>query len=139
MKQLISNTRVKVRFSEVDSMHIVWHGNYVKFMEDGREAFGNEFNLGYYDVYNKGYLIPIVKVNLDYKQQVKYGDELNVETIYKNVDAAKICFDYKISRVSDNVVVAKASSVQVFIDKQGELQITNPPFYLEWKKSKGLL
>ncbi len=138
MKQLVNETKVKVRFSEVDSMQIVWHGNYVKFMEDGREAFGVEYNLGYYDVYNNGYLVPIVNVNLDYKHQVKYGDELLVQTIYKNVEAAKICFDYIIRRVSDNVIVAKASSVQVFIDKEGELQITNPQFYLDWKHSNGL-
>jgi len=137
-KKLITKTHVKVRFSEVDSMQIVWHGNYIKFLEDGRESFGKKYGLGYYDVYNNGYLVPIVKVDMDYKQQVKYGDELIVETIYKNVDAAKICFKYIIKRVADDKVVAKALTVQVFLDKDGELQLTNPQFYLDWKQKNGL-
>lgn len=138
MKELINVTDIKVRFSEVDAMQIVWHGNYVKFLEDGREAFGQQYGLGYFDVYEKGFLTPIVKVDVDYKHQVHYGDELEIKTIFKSVAAAKIYFEYEISRKSDNKVVAKAMSIQVFLNKEGELQITNPPFYQEWKKVNGL-
>ena len=45
MKELINRSKIEVRFSEVDSMSVVWHGNYVKYLEDGREAFGKEFGL----------------------------------------------------------------------------------------------
>lgn len=138
MKKLINTTNIKVRFSEVDAMQIVWHGNYVKFLEDGREAFGQQYGLGYYDVYDKGYLTPIVKVDIDYKNQVHYGDELEIKTIFKSVDAAKIYFEYEIRRKTDQKIVAKAMSIQVFLNKEGELHITNPPFYTEWKKEQGL-
>ncbi len=138
MRELINLTNIKVRFSEVDAMQIVWHGNYVKFLEDGREAFGKQYGLGYYDVYEKGYFTPIVKVDLDYKNQVRYGDELQVKTVFENVDAAKICFSYEISRVSDNVIVATGKTIQVFLNKEGELQIINPAFYSNWKKENGL-
>lgn len=40
---LVGKTSLRVRFSEVDSMQIVWHGEYVRYFEDGREAFGREF------------------------------------------------------------------------------------------------
>ena len=47
---LVGKTSLRVRFSEVDSMQIVWHGEYVRYFEDGREAFGREFaGLGYMD------------------------------------------------------------------------------------------
>lgn len=138
MKELVSITTTKVRFSEVDSMHIVWHGNYVKFMEDGREAFGKEFGLGYYDVYEEGFMTPIVKVDLDYKKQVSYGDEVEIRTIYQDVDAAKISFRYELRRLSDGEIVAKGKSIQVFTNKEGELQITNPHFYENWKIKNGL-
>lgn len=139
MKELINITQTKVRFSEVDSMQIVWHGNYVKFLEDGREAFGVEYGLGYYGVYDLGFLTPIVKVDLDYKRQVKYGDEVEIKTIFESVDAAKISFKYVLKRMSDGAIVAKARTVQVFLDKDGDLQITNPEFYKNWKVKNGLL
>ena len=80
MKELINRTKIKVRFSEVDSMAVVWHGNYVKYLEDGREAFGKEFGLTYLDVYANGFMTPVVKVELTYLKTVKYGDELVIET-----------------------------------------------------------
>lgn len=44
---LIDRTTIKVRFSEIDSMQIVWHGEYVRYFEDGRESFGKHYSLGY--------------------------------------------------------------------------------------------
>ena len=122
----------------MDSLGIVWHGNYVNYLEDGREAFGREFGLGYYDVYEFGLLIPIVKLDMDFKLQVRYGEEIVIETTFVNDEAAKIIFDYTIYRKSDDAVVLTARSTQVFIDEKGMLELTNPDFYLNWKKRMGL-
>ena len=32
---LTNRTTFRVRFSEIDSMQIVWHGEYVRYFEDG--------------------------------------------------------------------------------------------------------
>lgn len=40
---LTDRTTIKVRSSEIDSMQIVWHGEYVRYFEDGREAFGKRY------------------------------------------------------------------------------------------------
>ena len=45
-------TDIKVRFSEVDSMGILWHGHYIKYFEDGRESFGRSFEFGYMNIYH---------------------------------------------------------------------------------------
>ena len=60
--RLINSCKVKVRFSEVDSMAVVWHGNYVKYLEDGREAFGLQFGVGYNEIFDNGYMTPVVKM-----------------------------------------------------------------------------
>ena len=41
-KEFVDFTDIKVRFSEIDSLGILWHGNYVQYFEDGREAFGEK-------------------------------------------------------------------------------------------------
>ncbi len=132
---LINHTTIKVRFSEVDSMQIVWHGEYIKYFEDGREAFGREYlGLGYMDFYSSGYLTPIVDLHVEYKRSLKCNEVAVVETRYIPSDAAKIIFEYIIRRQSDNEVVATGRTVQVFIDTAGELILTPPKFYLEWKE-----
>jgi acyl-CoA thioester hydrolase len=137
-KILTTRTTTRIRFCEVDSIGIVWHGNYVKYLEDGREAFGREFGLGYNEVYEFGLLIPIIKLDIDFKLQVRYGEEIVIKTTFVNEAAAKIIFDYTIYRKSDDAVVLTARSTQVFINETGLLELTNPDFYLTWKKKMGL-
>lgn len=139
MSILINKTESSIRFSEVDSIQIVWHGNYVKYLEDGREAFGNEFDFDYYSIAKAGFVAPVVNVNIDYKQVVKYGDKIIIETEFVNVDAAKLIFKYRIFRKSDNKLAATGTTTQVFLNQDGELQLTNPDFYIKWKKKYKLI
>ena len=133
--KLKNQTKIRVRFSEVDSMRIVWHGEYVRYFEDGREAFGREFaGLGYMDIYESGYGAPMVDMSLQYKKPLVCNDTAIVETRYIPTEAAKICFEYEIRRESDGAVVATGTSVQVFVDAKGDLQLLSPAFYLKWKE-----
>ena len=136
--ELLERVEVKIRFGEVDSMQIVWHGNYLKYFEDAREAFGNRYGLGYLDVYKHGVMIPIVKVTCDYKKPLKYGETAIVEALFANSEAAKIVFTYKIFRKADMDLVATGSSIQVFLTPEGELLLTAPAFFMAWKKRWGI-
>jgi len=137
--ELIDRKEIIVRFSEVDSMRIVWHGNYLKYFEDGRESFGLKYNLGYLDVYKHKVMIPIVKIGCDYKRPLEYGDIAVVETRYIPTEAAKIVFEYCIFRKSDHDIAATGSSTQVFLSPEGELILTPPAFYTGWKQKWGIL
>ncbi len=137
-KILINRHTTRTRFSEVDAMGVVWHGNYVKYLEDGREAFGDEFDLGYFDVFEDGYMTPIVKIDIDYKHMIKYGEEVLIETEFIPTQAAKIIFHYKVYKVATNKLVLTAKSVQVFLNKNYELQVTVPEFYNKWKEKWGV-
>lgn len=130
---------IDIRFSEVDSMGVVWHGNYVKFLEDGRECFGEKYSLGYLDVVSKDLLIPIVDMQLNYKQSARYGDKLVIETEFVNTPAAKIIFNYILYRKVDMQVLAKAQTTQVFTDLDGQLILNNPEFFTNWKESVGII
>lgn len=132
---LVNKTSLRVRFSEVDSMQIVWHGEYVRYFEDGREAFGREFaGLGYMDIYASGHTAPIVELHLQYRKPLKVNDTAVVETRYIATEAAKVCFEYTIRSATDGEVVAEGSSTQVFLDSRGELQLLAPEFYRKWKE-----
>ena len=138
-KTLKDRTEVKVRFGEVDSMGIVWHGNYVKYIEEGRESFGHKYGISYLDIYANDVMAPVVKMNIDFKKQVQYGDKLVIETEYVDTAAAKIIFNYKIFRKSDNELMAIGSTTQVFIDLDREMILYPPQFAIDWKKKVGLM
>ncbi len=126
---------INVRFSEVDSMGVVWHGNYVKYLEDAREKMGAEFKLGYMDVHRNKFMIPIVKMNLDYKLPLYYEKKYRVHISVIDTIAAKIECHYKIINDQDQVC-ATAETTQVFIDLNGELQLITPQFFVDWKATQ---
>lgn len=135
MKTLIDTHQFKVRFNEADPLGIVWHGHYIKYFEDGREGFGHRYDLTYLDIFNHGFFVPIVNINCDFKKTLKYGQEAIVETMFVDCLAAKIIFNFRIVTPDTNQLVATGSSTQVFLDKQNnQLQLSNPDFFLEWKK-----
>lgn len=140
MKKLSNRTEVLVRFNEADPLGIVWHGHYIRYFEDGREAFGNTHGLGYLDVYKQGFVIPIVSVHCEFKRSLRYGDRVIVETKYIPCEAAKMKFSYRLFNAVTGELVATGSSVQVFLDKKESLlQLSNPPFFEEWKKKHVLV
>lgn len=125
---------IEVRFSEVDSMNIVWHGSYMLYFEDAREAFGRKYGIDYLTIFGNGYYAPLVDINFSYKRPIIYGMKPRIKITYRPCDAAKILFDYEIRDTADDMLLATGSSVQVFMDKEYQLVWTNPPFYEEWKK-----
>lgn len=132
---LTAKADIKVRFSEVDSMQVVWHGEYVRYFEDGREAFGLIYpGIGYMDFHSNGYTAPVVELQLQYLRPLSINETATVEIRYIETDAAKLCFEYEIRRNTDGEIAARGSSVQVFVDADGKMSLNNPPFYEKWKK-----
>ncbi|NCC09485.1 MAG: acyl-CoA thioesterase [Bacteroidia bacterium] len=136
---LTNRTTLKVRFSEIDSMQIVWHGEYVRYFEDGREAFGLQYGLDYMSMYAQGYMVPIVDLTCQFKHPLSFNEEAVVETRFIHSEAAKIEFEYTIYRASDLKVVATGTTTQVFLNTDKELELTNPTFYMEWKKKWNII
>ena len=123
-----------IRFSEVDSMGVVWHGHYAIYFEDAREAFGDKYGFEYLMMFDKGYFEPIVELTFKYKRVLIYGMKPEITITYRPCEAAKIVFDYEIRDIETNEVVVTGHSVQVFMDRTThKLVLNSPNFYEEWK------
>lgn len=114
-------------------MEVVWHGNYLHYFEEAREAFGRKYGIGYTDVKGQAHQVPVVHSEVAYKRPLRYGDEMRVEVRFENSPAAKIIFHYSIFRLEDNALMATGKTIQVFTDFSGELQLVLPPFFEQWK------
>lgn len=136
---LKSVKEIEVRFNELDPLGVVWHGNYIKYFEDGREDFGMKHGISFSDLKREKVMAPVVSVTCDYKRFVRYGEKLLVETTFIDNPAAKIVLDYKIYRKENKELVAVGSTVQVFTDTKGELLLIPPEFAVAWKRRWGLL
>lgn len=134
MKNLTATKDFEVRFSEVDSMNIVWHGSYPLYFEDAREEFGRKYGLGYMTIFGNGYFAPLVELSFKYKRPLAYEMQPAVRITYIPTESAKIVFEYEIYDRADSGIIATGRSVQVFMDKDYQLVWENPAFYQQWKE-----
>ena len=132
--ELSEEIEFKIRFSEVDSMNVVWHGSYPLYFEDAREAFGKKYDFGYMLIFDSGYYAPLVDLEFHYRKSIVYGMRPRIKITYRPTESAKIVFDYRIYDSNNGSLLASGCSTQVFMDKDYKLVLYNPPFYEEWKK-----
>ena len=132
-KKLSDKCHIRIRFSDVDAMGIVWHGNYIKYLEDGRESFGRAHGMTYLQIYENGYLTPIVSSQMYHKSPVRYGDEIEITTDLIGCLAAKIVHHYSILNLTTGLLAVEAKTLQVFTNGEGTLEMYYPDFYSRWK------
>ena len=113
---------------------MVWHGNYVQYMEDAREAFGRKYGLEYMHIYNSGYVAPIVDLQIQYKQTATIDDVLLVEITYRPAKGGKLIFDYTVYKEADHSEVLTASTIQLFMTHEGVFEPSCPDFLNTWKE-----
>lgn len=133
---LTLSENVRVRFNETDPLGIVWHGYYITYFEDGREAFGREHGISYLDVHSHGYTTPIVKSTCEHKLPLKYGDVFRIETTLVDTPAAKMIYRFRIYDSLNNLACT-GETVQVFVTTDGVMALNIPPFFEEWKRKVG--
>lgn len=135
---LTTRVDVKVRFSEVDILGMVWHGNYVRYLEDAREAFGHEYGIEYMWIKKQGYIAPIYDVQMRYLGQSNIDDVITVEIRYVPDKGAKLVYDFTLCRKSDSVPVMTARTIQLFQTLDGEFVVSKPQFITDWEKRNGI-
>ena len=135
--ELVVSTTVAVRFNEVDALGIVWHGHYISYFEDGREAFGLVHGIDYLTVQKHGFTTPIVKSTCAHKLPLRYSENFRIDTFFVNTAAAKLIFRYKLYNAADQLVCT-GETVQVFLDQENTMVLSTPDFVLDWKRKVGI-
>jgi len=69
---------VPVHFSDVDSMKLVWHGHYLRYCEDAREAYCAARGLSYKTMEDEGCVAPVARLQIEYLAPARMGYHLQV-------------------------------------------------------------
>ncbi len=127
MKSLRATVEVEVPFHDVDVMHVVWHGHYIKYFEVARCALLRLFNYDYPEMKASGYAWPVVSCQLKYIRPARFGQLLCVTaTLVEYENRLKISYEVKDKLCGERLT--KGESIQVAVDAtSGELQLLSPP------------
>jgi acyl-CoA thioester hydrolase len=119
----------EVRFPEVDSYGVVWHGHYVVYMELARNALCAAAGLSPKATLELGYKAPITRLELALRKSARLEDALEVAVIGRPPTTAKLVMDYVIRRagVSGRAgILGTALTEQVLLGPNDELLLTIP-------------
>lgn len=112
MKLYKSNTKIKVSFCDLDPLNIVWHGNYLKYLELARGEMFESLGFGYEKMAENNLSYPIAKMDLKFIAPATLNQELNVCCTLKEIEPA-IIIDYLITDINTNEKLFKATSMQI--------------------------
>jgi acyl-CoA thioester hydrolase len=119
-------TSFEVRFPEVDSYGVVWHGHYLLYFEVARNALCAAFGLTPADALAHGYKVPITKAEMSLKRPAKLDDRLEVSAVLAPSAAARLAMAYEIRRLPERTLLATGATEQVILNSEGELLLTFP-------------
>jgi len=128
---LEETTTVRVRFSEVDALRVVWHGHYADYFEEARRAFGRRYGIDYATFLEHAIAVPVVQLHVEFFAPARMSDLLAVTARLYRSESAKLGFGYEVRRAGEEALLATGSTVQVFTTFSGELLLTWPPLMLE--------
>ena len=104
-----------VSFYDLDPMQIVWHGNYLKYMDDARGALFDSLGVDLFGLYEKtSHIYPIIKTSVKHVFPLRHKDVIICKATL--VEAKyKIIVDFEIRLKSDNRICARGRSEQVAV------------------------
>jgi len=125
------DTQVTVPFFDVDSMNVVWHGHYVKYLEVARCALLDKIGHNYTAMLESGYAWPVIDLQLRYVRGAVFGQVLNVRASLVEWEN-RLKINYLISDVASGERLTRASTVQVAVDMASrEMQLASPKVFTE--------
>lgn len=133
MKAIVSaTTTAKPQFYDIDSMNIVWHGYYPKFMELGRVAILDKIDYGYEAMVASGYGWPIIDMRFRYARPMRLHQEIEIVAgIVEWENRLKIDYEFKDLKTGQRL--NRCSSVQVAVEIETETMLWETPPILREK------
>ena len=129
----------RVRYAETDAMGIAHHSSYVVWMEAGRTEFMRAHGFTYRELEAMGVLLPVLELNVRYRQAAVYDDELRVSTWLDELSRTRIKLAYAITRLPDDLLLAEGFTLHTFAGRDGRpLRITHHPEAWEKLRKMGM-
>lgn len=114
----IVETKLRVRYAETDQMGIVYHANYLIWMEVGRVEYCRAAGIVYRDLERQeGVLLAVVEASCRFIAPALYDEEVTVKTWVQEATARMLRFGYEM-KGGDGRKLATGETKHVFCNRE---------------------
>ncbi|WP_137818676.1 thioesterase family protein [Pseudomonas sp. 2FG] len=126
-----AEVEILVPFFDIDSMEVVWHGHYVKYLEVARCALLDKLEHNYTQMREAGYGWPIIDMQLRYMRGARFGQRLRVRAELVEWES-RLKINYLISDAQTGERMTRGSTVQVAVEiATREMLLASPKVLVE--------
>ncbi|WP_026908008.1 acyl-CoA thioesterase [Paucisalibacillus globulus] len=111
--------QMRVPYKDTDQMGVVHHGNYIFWFEAARIEFMRHYGFSYFDLEERGFYLPVIDVNINYKKSAHFDDAVGIFTKINSFSPIRLTFYYEARRI--NKEVSNQIDNNISIETKGEL------------------
>lgn len=109
--------QLRVRYQETDQMGVVYHANYLNWLEIARTEWIRELGIPYSQLEEKGLLLPVTDVQIKYIQPARYDDVIDVLLRIVDYSYLRVGFEYDVYRSIDNLLLLTGTTRHVWVNR----------------------
>ena len=131
---IVSKSKIRIRYDEVDKMGYVYHGNYAKYYHISRTELLRKIGISDRELETHDILLPVIELNIKYLKPVFYDDIITIRTSLHNIPTSRMIFHHEV-RSNTNEIINRATSTVAFVDINTRKPMKAPQFIVNKIKS----
>jgi acyl-CoA thioester hydrolase len=112
----ISETTVRVNYSETDQMGVVYHARYLVWLDVARCEHLRLSGMSYRELEQAGLRLAVSEVAIRYRQPARYDDLIRIRCWVREVASRRVDFGYAVEHAEDQRLLATASTRLLALD-----------------------
>jgi acyl-CoA thioester hydrolase len=116
----------RVRYRECDPMGVVYHTHFVDYFEASRTEALRDMGLAYKALEDRGVILPVVNLGLQFKRPAHYDDVLVIRSMFTEPPTSSLTITYEVRRKGDETVLVTGHVTLCFVDAERRRPIRAP-------------
>ena len=112
----ISETLVRVNYSETDQMGVVYHARYLVWLDIARTEHLRRSGMSYRELEETGLRLAVSEVAVRYRQPARFDDSIRIRCWVREVASRRVEFGYAIEHADDGRLLATATTSLLTLD-----------------------
>lgn len=127
-----AETFITVQFYDLDPMNVVWHGNYIKYLETARCDLLSKLGYDYDNMREDGIAYPVATMDLKFMKPCTFNQKLRIVSYVEEIEPCLI-IKYTIFDAVSGEKLFKAKTMQICIDVRTKESLYSAPERLKEK------
>ncbi|ABS22504.1 acyl-CoA thioesterase [Bacillus cytotoxicus] len=127
----VAEQEIEIRYAETDQMGVVYHSNYLVWLELGRTKLIQDLGFSYVEMEKDGIISPVLDLQISYRKAMRYGEKAIVKTWVDSVSPLRVIYGYEIYN-GDGDLCITATTTNICVKKEGFRPVSLKKLYPEW-------